>query len=64
MPRFGLPIEDDEGDVMIKCPTCRGKGELFDSEDPDDWELLEKTGRTRVCPTCGGSREISDGTRP
>ena len=61
MPRFGLPIEDledDEGVIMVPCPTCRGKGKLFDPNDPDDWKALEKSGKESTCPTCQGNCQV------
>ena len=58
MPRFGL-LEDDESDT-VKCPVCHGKGKLFDSKDPNDWKLLEKTGKETPCSTCGGSGYVQD----
>jgi DnaJ-class molecular chaperone len=59
MPRFGLLDEDDDfNEGMVTCPSCKGKTTIFDDSDPEDYRLLEKTGKERTCPTCKGTGNV------
>ena len=48
--------------VLYLCGTCGGIGEIYDSDDDDDWpagecETCKGDGRERLCPRC----DLGDG---